>query len=155
MDRTQVTASNALFTVDAFARRLIEQYDSQAIDIALAIVRHVNRQLHLGVLLAGSRARPISNPLSRAVVLRIVCEYFDVSEEEIRGAHLNRRTTHARHHAWAMLRDRTTLSLHEIGKLFRRHHTSVMSGSDRVDRNSEAWRELQRRLDAQLLEVPQ
>lgn len=150
----QVNSSHALFTVDAFARRLIEQYDSKALDIALAIVRQVNRQIHLGVLLAEARAQPMSNPLTQAVVLRTVAEYFDVSEDELRGAALNRRTTHARHHAWAMLRDRTTLSLYDIGKLFHRHHTTVMSGCDRVDRDGEAWCELQRRLDAQLLEVP-
>jgi len=155
VDKPQVSVTDALFTVDAFARQLIEQYESQAIDVALAIVRQVNHQIHLSARSLESRVRPASKPLSHAVILRTVCEYFDVSEDEIRGAALNRRTTHARHHAWAFLRERTLLSLHDIGKLFRRHHTSVMSGAGRVDRDGDAWRELQRRLDAMLTEVPQ
>jgi chromosomal replication initiation ATPase DnaA len=155
VEKTEGAVTDAAITVDEFARRLLDQYQDDAIDVALAIVRRVNLRIQLGMLAAEARARPRSNPLSQAVVLRMVSEYFDVSVDELRGDAVNRRTTRARHHAWAFLRAKTSLSLHEIGKLFHRHHTSVMAGCERVDREGEAWRELNGRLDAMLIEVPQ
>lgn len=141
--------------IDAIARRLIERYETQAVDVALAIVRQVNFQLHVARLLAGgsravasAQAREPSDPVS--VVIQVVCAYFEISELDLRGDSVDRRTAGARLHAYAMLRARTIMSLSEIGSVFRRHHTTVRTGCAKVDRAGTVWRELNRRCDEAL-----
>lgn len=141
-------AGEATFTVGTLARRLIQRYDGAAVDVALALVREVSFQTRLDALVHRDHAQPASNGGSTVpVVTKTVCDYFGLAMRDL-YAKRDRRTARARQFAWALLLERGGFSLSEIGKGFGKHHTTVLKGCERVDRQSQDWAALSRRLDA-------
>ncbi len=58
---------------------------------------------------------------------------FEVSPEELRGASRSRSVARARHVAMALTREITGASYPEIGRAFRRDHSTVLDGVRRVE----------------------
>lgn len=73
-------------------------------------------------------------PESKAqLIIRAVCERFDIRHDEIRARNRERRVMVPRHIAMALMRELTDLSLPQIGKaLGGLDHTTVMSGIKRI-----------------------
>ena len=62
-------------------------------------------------------------------ILDEACQRGHVTREEILGKSRARHIVKARQELWWLLRrHENSFSLHEIGKLFLRHHTSVLAG---------------------------
>jgi len=67
-------------------------------------------------------------------IVREVCRYFHVDEDQVRGPSRSRDTLNARQIAMYLIRSMTSLSLDETGKLFGgRDHTTVLNGVTKVE----------------------
>lgn len=63
-----------------------------------------------------------------AAVLASVCEYTDVTMEQLMSNRRHPAISQARHIAFYFLHEQIRLSYPEIGRIFGKHHTSVMHG---------------------------
>ena len=79
------------------------------------------------------RERPCAGPDVLRVIDRIAREH-DVRPAELLGRSRLKHIALARHHAMAVIRWSSTMSLPAIGHLFERDHTTVMSGIAKYDR---------------------
>ena len=63
---------------------------------------------------------------SPQLIIRIVCEYYDVEEAMVRGSRRYKNVVVARNVAIYLLRKVTSLSLTEIGNEFGRSHAQIL-----------------------------
>ena len=66
-------------------------------------------------------------------IIKEVCRYFRVEEDQIRGPSRSREILNARHIAMYLIRSMTSLSLDETGKLFKRDHTTALNGITKIE----------------------
>ncbi|HEY6921949.1 MAG TPA: helix-turn-helix domain-containing protein [Steroidobacteraceae bacterium] len=81
------------------------------------------------------RARPIATPIIRRSltdVIYVVAEHYGVSPSELLGNGCGKLVAEARSVAYALSRDLTPASLPEIGEVFSRDHSTVMTMVQRV-----------------------
>lgn len=57
-----------------------------------------------------------------------ICDEHGVTLDDVMGQRRHKSLMRARQHAWAMIRERTTMSYPEIGALFSRDHSTVIYG---------------------------
>lgn len=67
------------------------------------------------------------------VILDVVCHDFCVSVEDLRSDSRKAIFRHPRHVAIHLLRHHTKLTLKDLGGLFNRHHTTVMSALESIN----------------------
>lgn len=86
--------------------------------------------------LAGITPPQQTRPPTVSEILTVICDYFGVSVEELRGKSREKRLAHARQVAMYFLRDAAQLPLTEIGHVLGgRDHTTVMHGYTKVQRD--------------------
>ena len=77
-----------------------------------------------------------SSPSVRSItpksVVDVVCEYFDVREEDIRGQKRNREYVFPRQIAMFILRDLTDHSYSRIAEFFGRDHSTIMHAEEKI-----------------------
>ncbi len=78
------------------------------------------------------RERPGLSP-TPALILQEVCSYYNVDKTDIFSSNRRADLVLARQMAMYLTRLLTQDSLHEIGKFFRRDHTTVGHGCDRIE----------------------
>ena len=66
-------------------------------------------------------------------IIKEVCRYFRVEEDQIRGPSRSREILNARQIAMYLIRSITSLSLDETGKLFKRDHTTALNGITKIE----------------------
>ena len=66
-------------------------------------------------------------------IIKEVCRYFRVEEDQIRGPSRSREILNARQIAMYLIRSMTSLSLDETGKLFKRDHTTALNGITKIE----------------------
>ncbi len=66
-------------------------------------------------------------------IIKEVCRYFRVEEDQIRGPSRSREILNARQIAMYLIRRMTSLSLDETGKLFKRDHTTALNGITKIE----------------------
>ena len=66
-------------------------------------------------------------------IIKEVCRYFRVEEDQIRGHSRRRGILNARQIAMYLIRSMTSLSLDETGKLFKRDHTTALNGITKIE----------------------
>ena len=66
-------------------------------------------------------------------IIKEVCRYFRVEEDQIRGPSRSREILNARQIAMSLIRSMTSLSLDETGKLFKRDHTTALNGITKIE----------------------
>ncbi len=71
-------------------------------------------------------------PKADAIILEVACR-IGVSYGDIKGPFRHKTVANARHIAMAAVRRRLGLSYPELGLVFSRNHSSVMSGVKRVE----------------------
>lgn len=76
-------------------------------------------------------SRAIGKTETSELVIQQVCDIFKITEEEIKGKERFAECVDARHIAMYILLDKE-LSLTEVGKIFDRHHATVIHARDRV-----------------------
>lgn len=114
------------------AQQLLTDHPATALDLALEIVRIVavgkTKQVR-------ERADTIarSNQIAADEIITVACRYFGFSEKMLRCGRKSRTVARARHVAWYLVRERLGWSYDEIGDLFDRDHTTVISGIGNVD----------------------
>lgn len=60
--------------------------------------------------------------------VRAVCEHWGVTEEDLRGVGKVRRVVRARQTVWFILFHQGFMNMSEIGREFKRDHTTIMHG---------------------------
>ena len=66
-------------------------------------------------------------------IIKEVCRYFRVEEDQIRGPSRSMEILNARQIAMYLIRSMTSLSLDETGKLFKRDHTTALNGITKIE----------------------
>ncbi len=66
-------------------------------------------------------------------IIKEVCRYFRVEEDQIRGPSRSREILNARQIAMYLIRSMPSLSLDETGKLFKRDHTTALNGITKIE----------------------
>jgi chromosomal replication initiator protein len=79
----------------------------------------------------GSDLRPQA-PLATETVLDIIGRHFAVRGNELRAQSRSPRVSTPRQIAMYLLREHCDLSYPQIGRVLRRHHTTVMHGCQRI-----------------------
>lgn len=112
--------------------------ESSAADLAetnrrLALLeRQISTLMHM----VGADERPgapcAPRFVSGADVIRVVANYFGVAPQEISGSAKTAPIARIRHIGYYLCRKYTMLSLPKIGEIFRRDHTSVLHGTDKI-----------------------
>lgn len=69
-------------------------------------------------------------------LLTIVCKDYNVTEEQLRGAVRNKQVVEARWILWYMLRNYGALSYTQIGNMFNKDHSSIISGVKKLNDNT-------------------
>ena len=69
-------------------------------------------------------------------LLTIVCKDYNVTEEQLRGAVRNKQVVEARWILWYMLRTYGALSYTQIGNMFNKDHSSIISGVKKLNTNT-------------------
>ena len=67
--------------------------------------------------------------------LRIICEHFGVTEDELKSSKRTGNIANARHVAIYAIRKLTDLSLNDVGKIFKRNHATVIASINTVEIN--------------------
>lgn len=65
-------------------------------------------------------------------ITNVVCGYFRVQMKELTGTRGKQNISFSRHVCMYFLREETSLTYTEIGKLFKRDHTSSMHGVEKT-----------------------
>jgi len=81
-------------------------------------------------------------------IMLAVCDRFGVTLAELRSHSRNALLVRARHAAMWAIRHQTSLSYPQIGRLFDRHHTSVMHAVARIDGARRANHQLNQLLES-------
>ena len=76
-----------------------------------------------------------NNEPNPEAILKAVCEYFQVSENNLTGTKRDQGIVKPRQIAMYLMREHTGLSLVAIGKKFGRNHTTVMHSCEWVENN--------------------
>lgn len=74
----------------------------------------------------------MAKPTNVLTILTVCAEWFDVPLKIIISDKRTRSVVYARHTAMYMVKNKTNLSLAEIGQLFERDHTSVIHALKRM-----------------------
>jgi Bacterial dnaA protein helix-turn-helix len=72
------------------------------------------------------------------LIKRAAAFLFSISETELESRRRHSSVVEARHIAWWVAREMTQCSLPEIGRAFKRDHTTIMHGIEKVMRLSES-----------------
>ena len=67
-------------------------------------------------------------------IINSILRTFQITRDELVGKRRTRRLVRARHYTCYMLRKQTNLSYTEIGRIFNRHHSSIIHGVQKVGR---------------------
>jgi chromosomal replication initiation ATPase DnaA len=131
------------------ARTILGTYPENSIDIALEVVRILSRQnaLDAADAVCGKRERHSTTGSFDAIVAA-VCSHYGVTYEQLHADSRAHVCVKPRQMCWALLRERLGLAFEEIAVRWSKHHTTVIDGCGRVNRNSTDWLQLNRRLDA-------
>ena len=140
-------------------------------DVAMLLARHITRnvrELEGALMRLDAQARIFGQPIdidtARAylddivdgdmrrinphVIIRAVCETFDVEEAALKGPRRHRHITQPRQVAMYLIRELTDASLPHIGSLFGgRDHTTVLNSLKRIEHLKSANPILRDRLD--------
>lgn len=76
---------------------------------------------------------PVINVPSLAEIRREVSEYFDISQMELMGIRRNSKLVLARHIAYFVARNITGASFTQIGRAYKRDHSSVVHACFKMD----------------------
>lgn len=78
-------------------------------------------------------ANPKAKRISNKLIIDIVCEYFELSEEDIKGRKKHREVSYPRQIAMYLIRELTDISLPKIGEIFGgKDHTTVIHAIDKI-----------------------
>ncbi len=76
---------------------------------------------------------PKAKRISSKIIIDVVCDYFDISEEEIKGKKKHREVSYPRQVAMYLIRKMTDNSLPKIGEVFGgKDHTTVIHAIDKI-----------------------
>lgn len=100
-------------------------------------------------------AFPVSNPSkvfretpTQSEILRTVSAFYNISTIAIRSGQQTKGMCRVRHIAMYLMRELTFLSFTQIGRAFNnRHHTTVLSGANKIERLAETDERLRDELD--------
>lgn len=134
-------------TARAIAKVIVDQYPDSAMSLVLEVVRlvsdeQVQRATRKPVLLV-----PTPDTDTPSKIVATVCAHYEVSERVLRGRDKHRHAAIARSMCWLLLRTRLKQSYQELGDLFDRDHTTVMTALQRLKPDPEELATLTRRLD--------
>ncbi|MBC5648428.1 chromosomal replication initiator protein DnaA [Christensenella tenuis] len=89
-----------------------------------------------------------ASPSVRAItpkgVIDVVCEYFDIREEDIRGQKRNREYVFPRQISMFVLRDLTDNSYSKIAEFFGRDHSTIMHAEEKIKKQMKEDPELKK-----------
>ena len=126
-------------------------------DVSMLLARHITRnvrELEGALMRLDAQARIFGQPIdletartflddivdgdmrrvSPQIIIRAVCETFDVAESALKGPRRHRHITQPRQVAMFLIRELTDESLPRIGSLFGgRDHTTVLNALKRID----------------------
>lgn len=84
------------------------------------------------------------NTITSEKIVSCIAEYFGISKEDIRSEKRHKEIAYPRHICVFLLRNHTNLSLIDIGKVINRDHTTVMSSFEKIKKEMENNKELER-----------
>lgn len=89
----------------------------------------------------GTHVRVSRRPMPRTwrTVVRLVCDVYDVSEEDLTGRLRTKRVSMARFALYAALVDLLGFSESDVGRVAHRDQTTVAYGMEKVDRQDARW----------------
>lgn len=110
----------ALLRVTAFAS-LMQQ--NVSLDLAQKVLKR-------------SKAPAIAKPVGIEAIVRVVCNHYSCTFEDLKSKSRNQEITHARHVTMFLIKQVTGKSLRAIGEfLGGRDHSTIINGLDRVAKN--------------------
>ncbi|MDR2358121.1 MAG: chromosomal replication initiator protein DnaA [Oscillospiraceae bacterium] len=68
-----------------------------------------------------------SNALNTDLIINETARYYDIPADDLKGKRRTRKIAHARHVSIYIIRQLTNLPLADIGAIYDRHHTTVLS----------------------------
>ena len=68
-------------------------------------------------------------------ILNVVCRHYGITEESIKSKNRTDTIANARHTAIYIIRELTSLTYSEVGKIFGRNHTTVIASINKVSTN--------------------
>lgn len=77
-----------------------------------------------------SQCAPIVTPEK---IIEIVCDYFNLTHEALKGKCRSKELVHARHVIFYFIRRHTSMTLKSTGQLFNRDHTTVIHGLENLN----------------------
>lgn len=110
--------------IEGVVKKLVAYRDLMGVDIDMDAARRSIADV--------IRERPGLSP-TPILVLQEVCSYYNVEKSDIFSANRRADLVLARQTAMYLTRLLTNESLHEIGRFFRRDHTTVAHGCDRIE----------------------
>jgi chromosomal replication initiation ATPase DnaA len=126
---------DAATAAEEMARTLLANYSQpEALDAALAVVREVSRRGAVNAVLtyAQNKPKPVRRGHPVQVLVATVCHYYGVSTDEVRSHRRHPPFVRARKVIWLLMRERFQMTLCDIAGEFRRHHTTILAGLERV-----------------------
>lgn len=72
-------------------------------------------------------------PKTPEIIINSVCNYFNLSKEQLNSSYRKREWVTARHIAMYLLKQQTDLTLKNIGLRFSRDHTTVIHVMQKID----------------------
>ena len=107
-------------------------------------------QSGLGVVEFGIPYAPLAG-----LILTVVAEAFGLSRPELQGRGKTHHVVAARSFAFRLMRQRCGLSFAEVGRVFGRDHSTVIYGTQQVEKYrveyGYEWQQIEERLDQEVI----
>lgn len=127
---------------DELARSLVERHGSDALNVALDVVRRV-----AGLYVTQRREVTVGQHAYADAIVQATCEHFSVLERDLRGITRRHSVVRARKAVMALLRWRLHWSYEEIGAYLSRDHSTVLREVQKADMHSSDVHAICTRLD--------
>jgi len=107
----------------------------------------VTKDVVTNILTAYATTQPVKQRVNPEKILEAVIDYYDISDEAIRGKSRKREYVVPRQVAMYLIRDRAESSLNQIGEMFGgKDHTTVLHACQKMEKELKEDKKLQRDL---------
>lgn len=133
-------------TARALAKVIVDEYQDSSMSLVLEVVRLV--ALEREHRAAKEKRKAILELETPSKIIAAVCAYYEVTERELQLSGRSRRyTLKPKHMAWLLLRTRLRRSYADIGNMFDRDHTTIITALRKFQPDPTALAAITQKLD--------
>ena len=115
--------------IEGTVKKIQAYHELDKMPLDLAHVSRAIKDMHK------SEADALPTP---ALIITEVCHFYSIEEQVIRSTNKNKNISEARQVAMYLIRKMTNLSLPEIGAEFKKDHTTILYGINRIEQTMES-----------------